>query len=177
MTKNLALSLVTLLALALLFSAVADLLHGQSKPVPNPLPKGMQWGVAGSTGPTGATGPTGSGEIPFILCAGPCVANETTYFKLPFRSARNVTGCIIDAVEYPTGSALTVDVLKNGTTSIFSSTVLTLASGSSSWSEQTGMSAAAVLAKGDYLLPKVLTIGSTIPGQYVTVVCTVETVE
>ena len=82
------------------------------------------------------------------------------------------TGCLLDAQTYPTGAAVTVDVLKNGSTTIFSSTVPTLADGSSSYNEQTGMAAAATLNKGDYLVAKVLTVGSTTPGHFINLICT-----
>ena len=107
----------------------------------------------------------------FLLCAGPCVANETSNWKFVARVASRVTGCMVDAVTYPTGAAITVDLLKAGTTTVFTSTVPTLAYGSSAYNEQTGMAAAAVLAKGDYLIAKVLTVGSTIAGQNVSLVC------
>ena len=67
---------------------------------------------------------------------------------------------------------MTVDVLKAGAISIFSSTPLILAGGSSAYSTQTAMSTAATLAPGDYLIAKVLTSGSTVAGQFVNVVCT-----
>jgi hypothetical protein len=109
----------------------------------------------------------------FLLCAGPCTANETTNWKWTAPFSATVTGCIIDAVTYPTGAAVTVDVLKAGATTIFSSTVPTLAAGSSVYSTQTGMSAAAAMSAGDYLIAKVLTVGSTVAGQFVNIVCTV----
>jgi len=107
----------------------------------------------------------------FLLCAGPCVANETSNWKWSAPAAVAVAGCIVDAQTYPTGAAVTVDLLKGGTTTVFTSTVPTLAAGSSAYNEQTGMAAAATLAKGDFLVAKVLTVGSTIAGQFVNLVC------
>ena len=109
----------------------------------------------------------------FLLCAGPCVANETSNWKWTAPFDATVSGCIVDAQTYPTGAAITVDILKTGTTTIFTSTVPTLAAGSSSYNEQTGMAAAAVLTKGQYLIAKVLTVGSTVAGQFINVTCTV----
>lgn len=143
----------------------------------NPLPRPLilTSGSAGPSGPTGATGTAGPYTATFLLCAGPCVAlTDTSYWKWTAPFALSITSCIVDASTYPTGAALTVDVLKGGATTIFSSTVPTLADGSSSYNEQTGMAAAATLAKGDYLLAKVLTVGSTIAGQNVNVVCRVQ---
>lgn len=124
------------------------------------------------TPPSG--GGSGGGKITatFLLCAGPCTANETSNWKWSAPFAVTFTGCVIDAQTYPTGAAITVDVLKAGTTTIFSSSVPTLAAGSSSFSTQTGMAAAAALNQGNYLVAKVLTVGSTQAGQFINLVCT-----
>ncbi len=132
-------------------------------------------GVVSGTG-TDCAGGSASSTITatFLLCAGPCVANETSNWKWSAPSNVTVTSCLVDAMTYPTGSAITVDVLKGGVTSIFSSTVPTLTGGSSTYNEQTGMSAAATLSKGDFLVAKVLTVGSSVAGQYVNVTCKVQ---
>lgn len=109
----------------------------------------------------------------FLLCAGPCVVDETSNWKWTAPFDVTVTGCIVDAQTYPTGAAITVDILKTGTTTIFTSTVPTLAAGSSAYNEQTGMAAGAALTKGQYLVAKVLTVGSSVAGQFVNVTCTV----
>jgi hypothetical protein len=136
------------------------------------LPSTADGGAESCTG--GAGGGGGALEYGMTICAGGCYANETSTWKRPAPGNKTVTGCIMDAVTYPTGAALAVDVLKNGTTSIFATTVLTIADGGTAYNEQTSMSAAASLAKGDYLIAKVLTVGSTVAGDKVTVVCTVE---
>lgn len=128
-------------------------------------------GVVSGTGSDCASGSTITAT--FLLCAGPCTVNETSNWKWSAPADATVTSCVIDAQTYPTGAAITVDVLKGGTTSIFSSTVPTLSAGSSAYNEQTGMSAAATLSKGDFLTAKVLTIGSSVAGQYVNVICKV----
>ncbi len=110
-------------------------------------------------------------KVTFLLCAGPCVLNETTEWHWTATESVTFSTCFIDAATYPTGAALTVDVLKNGTTTIFSGAKLVLADGSSAYSTQSGMAVAATLAAGDYLIGKVTTIGSTIPGQFVNVAC------
>lgn len=134
--------------------------------------------VLTATSGTAATWQTPSGgssiiTSTFLLCAGPCTVNETSNWKWSAPADATITSCVIDAQTYPTGAAITVDVLKGGTTSIFSSTVPTLSAGSSAYNEQTGMSAAATLSKGDFLTAKVLTIGSSVAGQYVNVICKV----
>ena len=129
-------------------------------------------GPAGGRGPTGPVGPPGPSTLTFLLCAGPCTPNETSNWKWSAPRPVTVAGCLIDAITYPTGGAVTVDVLKAGAISIFSSTPLILAGGSSAYSTQTAMSTAATLAPGDYLIAKVLTSGSTVAGQFVNVVCT-----
>ena len=113
----------------------------------------------------------------FLLCAGPCVANETSNWKWTAPAARTVTGCVLDAGTYPTGSgSTTVNVYKNGTSlSVFSSTALAIAGGATAYNEQTGMdSSNKVLAKGDYLTAKVTAVAGTVTGQYLNVVCTVQ---
>ncbi len=149
-------------------------------------------GPAGATGPAGPIGPAGptihKKSASFLLCvASPgCYAGEFTNLKFSATEADTITGCQMDAMFYPTGTNLTIDILKNptiggspgsptltGGTTIFSSTVPTLAAGSSAYSAQTGMAAAAVLAQGDYLIAKVLTADATVPGWGVTLTCTV----
>ena len=144
-------------------------------------------GPAGPTGSSGATGPAGApgqagvpgpagtpgpSTLTFLLCAGPCAVNETSNWKWSAARPVAITGCLIDAVTYPSGGAASVDVLKGGATSIFASAPLVLADGSSSRSTQSAMSSAANLSPGDYLIAKVLTTGSTVAGQFVNVVCT-----
>ncbi len=124
----------------------------------------------------------------FLLCVGSpgCYVGEFTNLKFSATEADTVTGCQMDAIFYPTGTNLTIDILKNpaiggtpgsptltGGTTIFSSTVPTLAAGSSAYSAQAGMAAAAALAQGDYLIAKVLTADATVPGWGVTLTCTV----
>jgi len=124
-------------------------------------------------GSSAACGGSGTGQITatFLLCAGPCTVDETSNWKWTAPFAATLTSCTIDAMTYPTGAAVTVDVLQQGTTTIFSSTVPTLAAGGTTFNTQTGMSAAAVLTTGQYLIAKVLTAGSTVPGQFVNVAC------
>lgn len=107
----------------------------------------------------------------FLLCAGPCTINETSNWKWTAPVALSITGCTIDAMTYPTGSAVTVDVLKNGGATIFASAVPALAGGAASFNTQTGMSAAAALNPGDYLIAKVTGAGSIVAGQFVNLVC------
>jgi hypothetical protein len=108
----------------------------------------------------------------FLLCAGGCYAGETTNWKWTAPFALTFTGCVIDAVTYPTGAAVTVNLLKGGTTTIFSGAVPTLAGGSSAYATDTGMAANAAFTQGQYLIASVLTAGSTVAGQFVNVVCT-----
>jgi hypothetical protein len=139
---------------------------------------GSCWGQCGKLVVNPTTGKldcTGIGSpnntVTFLLCTGACVVNETTVWKWTATTAITLSACYIDAVTYPTGAALTVDVLKNGATTVFSTTKLVLPAGGSTFVSQTGMAAAATLAAGDYLIGKVTTIGSTIAGQYVNVSC------
>jgi hypothetical protein len=108
----------------------------------------------------------------FLLCAGGCYVGETTNWKWTAPFAMTFTGCVIDAVTYPTGAAVTVDLLKGGTTTIFSGAVPTLAGGSSAYATDTGMAANAAFTQGQYLIASVLTAGSTIAGQFVNLTCT-----
>ena len=98
--------------------------------------------------------------------------NETSNWKWSAARPVAITGCLIDAITYPSGGAVSVDVLKGGASSIFASTPPALPDGSQSYSTQSAMSSAASLAPGDYLIAKVLSTGSTVPGQFVNVVCT-----
>lgn len=119
-----------------------------------------------------------------MVCAADCVAGETTNWKWTAPYPLLITGCLVDAVTYPTGSNLTIDVIKNGTltnsggivtvasgSSVFASTLLTLPDGGTTFAEQAGMSAAAAMVKGDYLTWKLVTAGSTVHGQFVNAVC------
>ena len=117
-------------------------------------------------------GSAGKLSATFLLCAGGCYAGETTNWKWSAPFAVTFTGCVIDAVTYPTGAAVAVDLLKGGTTTIFSGAVPTLANGSSAYATDTGMAAGAAFSQGQYLIASVLTAGSTIAGQFVNVTCT-----
>lgn len=150
----------------------------------------------GSVGPTGPTGPTGStgaagaagqSTVSFLVCAAPCVVGDASNWKWTVPAARTVTSCTVDATIYPTGAAVTVNILKNATfagygvlpqwtggTTIFTSTLPTLSAGGTTFNTQSGMAAAAVLTTGDYLVASVTAVGSTIPGQGVNIVCAVQ---
>jgi len=144
--------------------------------------------VAGDWVAVGGGGGVSKKAATFLLCVGSpgCYVGEFTNLKFSATEADTVTGCQIDAMFYPTGTNLTIDILKNptiggtpgsltltGGTTIFSSTVSTLAAGSSMYSTQSGMAAAAALAPGDYLVAKVLTADATVPGWGVNLTCTV----
>jgi hypothetical protein len=116
---------------------------------------------------------TGKITATFLLCAGGCYVGETTNWKWTAPFALTFTGCVIDAVTYPTGTgSLTVDLLKAGTTTIFSGAVPTLAGGSSAYATDTGMAAGAAMTQGQYLIASVLAVSGTLPGQFVNLVCT-----
>jgi Collagen triple helix repeat (20 copies) len=146
---------------------------GPAGPKGDPGPQGETGprGTDGAPGAAGAAGPPGPSTLTFLLCAGPCTVNETSNWKWSAARPVAITGCLIDAVTYPSGGAISVDVRK-GASSIFTSAPLVLADGSSSYSTQSAMSSAASLSPGDYLIAKVLSTGSTVPGQFVNVVCT-----
>ena len=129
-------------------------------------------GAAGPAGPAGLAGTPGPSTLTFLLCAGSCAVNETSNWKWSAARPVAITGCLIDAVTYPSGGAVSVDVLKGGSSSIFAGAPLALPDGTHSYSTKSAMSAAASLSSGDYLMAKVLSTGSTVPGQFVNVVCT-----
>lgn len=108
----------------------------------------------------------------FLLCAGPCTVGETSNWKWTAPFALTVQSCTIDAMTYPTGADMTVDILRQGTTTIFSGAVMTLPAGGVTFQTNSGMAAAASLTAGQFLTASVTGIGSTIPGQFVNVVCT-----
>lgn len=131
----------------------------------------LTWDAASSCWKPAAGASGGQLTATFLLCAGPCVANETSNWKWTSPAAVTFTSCTVDAVTYPTGAAITVDILRQGTTTVFSTTVPTLSTGGTTYNTQTGMSAAAALTTGQYLTAKMLTVGSTVAGQFVNLVC------
>ena len=134
----------------------------------------------------------------FLLGAGGCYADETTNWPWvvpcgPTSSgttcvtqAHTIVGCSITAAQYPTGADLDVNIYKNptvtdtggtitlsGGTSIFASTALVLPASGTATTFQAAGGAGATLASEDQLWAKVTQAGSTLPGQFVSVVCTV----
>ena len=92
-------------------------------------------------------------------------ANPATPAIVVPRAGRvmKVTARVLTA---PTGAALNIDILKNGSTSIFASPPMTIAiSGNAvNVSASASFSASAVLAADDYLTINISPVGSPIPG-------------
>jgi hypothetical protein len=130
--------------------------------------------TGGTPNPCYAAASGGSGgqlTATFLLCAGGCYVGETTNWKWFAEFPLTFTQCGIDAITYPTGSAVTVDLLKGGTTTIFSSAIPTLADGSSIFVNTTGMATNASFTQGQFITAAVTGVGSTVAGQFVTVTC------
>jgi hypothetical protein len=131
------------------------------------------------------TGGGGGGINTFLQCAGPCAVGEHTNWPLIAMGSGAITECVIGAASYPTGSDVTVVILKNptisvdasmivtisGGTSIFSGDPLTLTAGETVFRTVNAMSAGASYAKGDYYMALVTAQGSTSPGKGVIARC------
>lgn len=122
------------------------------------------WGAGGGTGPTGPTGPTGAtgatgatgsaaAQAQFVtlsVCTAGTCSNDVYNGRYPITvsQAASPQACVITANTAPSGSGLTFDLKKNGSTSITSSP-MALTSGNNS---ATITSFAAVtVTRGDYL--------------------------
>jgi len=110
-------------------------------------------------------------EIGFAMCANTnCAAADTITIprNISAATAGTLTKCSVRVGTAPTGSSLTVDVKKNGTTTA----TVTLTSGSSTGNTTTFISA--TLAEDDYLIPVITAVGSSVTGKDLHLICTVQ---
>jgi hypothetical protein len=113
--------------------------------------------------------PTPSISANWALCSSNCATgtNLTHYWIAP--KYVGATKCFAAAKTGPTGSALIVDILNNGT-SIFGVSKLQIAAGQTTGNTST-FSSAASIAEADLLTISITQVGSSTPGQYVTITC------
>jgi len=114
---------------------------------------------------------TSSREITFGICAGAnCAVNDTVSIPrlISSVSAGTLTKCKAKTGTGPTGSALSVQVKKNGTT-----TATVSVSAGQTLGNTTTFSASTI-AEDDILTIVISAIGSPTPGKDVFVVCTVQ---
>lgn len=106
------------------------------------------------------------------ICTGTDCATGTnlTSYWISTR-AQTISKCYIAAKTPPTGASLTVDVQKNGTTSIFAAGSFSLPAATSTVVTTSALSSAATLAEGDYLTIDIEGVGSGTKGKDVIVVC------
>lgn len=108
------------------------------------------------------------------VCSGaPCTTgtNLTNQYIVAANSA--AVQCYAAAKTAPVGSALIVDVLRNGSISIFGPTQLVLPAGQTT--ANTSTFTAPTLTAGDRLTFDIVQIGSTAAGQDVTITCRLQT--
>ena len=111
-------------------------------------------------------------RITWTLCAGAaCATGDDLTARFIVTDKAKFQRCYAAAKTGPAGSALTFDVRANGT-SVFGAThLLSIADGASSAVQSTFD--APQLAEGDLLTIHITQVGSTTPGQDVTITCKV----
>lgn len=127
---------------------------------------GSPGGATGPVGPTGATGPATSQATG--LFAAIFVGNaidETTFGYFQAQSNISVAGMLLNAQAAPTGGSLAVDIVDSGGTE--QSKIGTLAAAAQY--QATTFGSALAVAAGDFIRFKIKSVGSTLPGGYVTV--------
>ncbi|MCI0559884.1 MAG: hypothetical protein MN733_15445 [Nitrososphaera sp.] len=116
---------------------------------------------------------TGSGffdKATFVLCnESNCVTGTNLTNEYIVVRSGTFQSCVAFAKTAPTGASLIIDLNRNGT-SIFGGTKLVIAAGTQSGSQSTFT--LTTVAVNDRLTADIDQIGSTLPGQTVTVVCT-----
>ena len=117
-----------------------------------------------------AASPTAGDKVTWGLCVGaPCTTGTNLTVPWIATAALNFEKCFIASKTAPTGAALIVDILKNGTTA-FTATKLQLAAGALTGTLST-FAAASAMAEGDQLSINIDQVGSVIAGQDISVVC------
>ena len=115
----------------------------------------------------------GTDKVTYALCLGtPCATGTNLTNPFIVTAAGQLTNCFIAAKTAPTGADLIVDINRNGT-SIFGATKLVLPAGQTGPVTQNGFASTA-LTELDKLTVDIDQIGSTVAGQDVSAVCTVE---
>ena len=131
---------------------------------------------APATGPTaGNISASGGGQIAAgsICAAAGCVLNETANWSYAVMVAGTVTSCGVVATTAPTGTAIIVDVLKNGT-SIYGANPKTTVALASTTYAAVSVFATTALAVGDLLTFKITQVDSNAIGQFVRVTCLIQ---
>lgn len=114
---------------------------------------------------------TGTAKFTFVICNGtPCSPQTEVTNRLIVTDDTTVERCWIAAKSAPVGADLIVDILKNGTTSIFGAGQMHLTAGQSG-PQQTATFTSPALQAGTYLTLSITQVGTTDPGQDVTVAC------
>jgi hypothetical protein len=105
------------------------------------------------------------------LCgAANCSVSMDVAYSYIVTVAQSVDKCYAYAKTGPTGADMLVDLLKNGTDSIFT-TRLTIAADANAGTSTAFNAFAADLAEGDFLELVIDQVGSTLPGRYLSVTC------
>lgn len=126
------------------------------------------WAQAGGGGSTSTQIAAGS------VCADAgCTVNETANWTYAVMIAGTIKSCGAVATIAPTGSAIIVDVLLNGTSIYGANPKTTVAISSTSYAAVSTFASAAVVV-GDLLTFKVTQADSNTIGQYVRVSCTIQ---
>lgn len=119
--------------------------------------------LAYSSGPTGSTGATGLNPV-FSRQGTLTTSTSTGAQRLYVERSGTITVARASVGTAPTGSAITVDILKNGTT-ILTTPISIAANGFTA----TGTLATTTVSAGDYFIVTINSIGSTIAGANLTV--------
>ena len=121
----------------------------------------------------GGSSGAGNARASWALCLGvPCTAatDQSNWYLITSTIAFST--CSVSAKTAPVGASLSFDILENGTTSIYGGstkpTLATTVTGPSAFPISSPVS----LTAGDYLTISITSIGSSVPGLDVSVVCT-----
>lgn len=124
------------------------------------------WTALGSGG--GSSAPA---SVVFTVCASAgCVVNETSNWTNFVTAAGTLSKCGIIATTAPTGSAIIIDLLKNGSSVFGANPKPTVTLNSTTYAAVTTFGTTAV-AEGDALVAKVTQADSNSVGQFVTLKC------
>ena len=127
------------------------------------------YGITGTQGPTGATGSAGPGICTFSLPG--AVSITTGQSRQYFEASYTLVTVRASVGTAPVGSSLTIDVIKNGGSSILSSP-LSITTGTNT-ATTTSFAAPGTLSTSDYLTVNVTAVGSSTAGADLTVTVTV----
>jgi len=122
-------------------------------------------------------GGSASGDkVTFILCHGvDCYPRADATNRYIITAKSKPQKCFVTAKVPPQGAAITVDILINGSVSIFPAAAkLTIPAGGTAVYSTTSFVAGTQFQEGDYLTASVVSVGTSTAGRDVTAVCSMK---